>query len=70
MTISSEDWAHNCPILERTADGCSVGRCWFWCSDGTCPRHGNVCDAIERHRRTGKLTDEFDHRPRRTGDQR
>ena len=33
----------NCPILEQTADGDCVGRCWFHLPDGkTCPRHGNV----------------------------
>lgn len=36
-------FARNCPILERTGDGRSVGRCWFVVDpDGLCPRHGDV----------------------------
>ena len=51
----------NCPILERTADGTSAGRCWFYCPDDVCPRHGSVGAAIERHQADGSLTDEDDH---------
>ena len=33
---------NNCAIRERTAEGVSVGRCWFYLKDGICPRHGDV----------------------------
>ena len=49
---------NNCPIRERTADGISVGRCYFYCPDDVCPRHGNVHDELEHYRDTGRLTDE------------
>ena len=33
----------NCPVMEKTADGVPVGRCWFYMKDGkTCPRHGDI----------------------------
>lgn len=49
----------NCPVNERTADGDLVGRCWFHLPDGrTCPRHGDVGDAVEFYRTTGRLTPE------------
>lgn len=33
----------NCAVLERTADGVSVGACCYYLRDGTtCPRHGKV----------------------------
>lgn len=44
----------NCPILERTGDGRTVGRCWFYCPDGVCPRHGDVSKYLQ----LPKLTDE------------
>jgi hypothetical protein len=46
----------NCPISEVTADGTPCGRCWYWCRDGICPRHGDVKEAITKHLETGKLT--------------
>ena len=50
---------NNCPIRERTADGRSVGRCWFYLPDGkTCPRHGDVSDAVEKYKRTEQLSEE------------
>jgi hypothetical protein len=49
---------NNCPILERTADGHRVGRCWYHCPDNVCPRHGDVKAPLERYRKTGELTDE------------
>jgi hypothetical protein len=49
---------NNCPIRERTADGRVVGRCWFHCPDGVCPRHGDVRYALER---LPMLTDEREH---------
>jgi hypothetical protein len=33
---------NNCPINEMTGDGVLVGRCWHYCKDGICPRHGDV----------------------------
>lgn len=34
---------NNCAVMERTADGVAVGRCWFYMPDGhTCPRHGDT----------------------------
>ncbi len=45
----------NCPINERTGDGVRVGRCWFHCPGGICPRHGDVNRYLER---LPKLTDE------------
>ena len=39
-------WRHmnprNCPVIERTGDGDSVGACWFYLKDGVCPRHGRI----------------------------
>lgn len=49
----------NCPIKERTGDGTLVGRCWFHCPDGICPRHGNVQMYIDR---LPRLTDENEMR--------
>jgi len=44
----------NCPIIEQTGDGKSVGRCWFHLPDGkTCPRHGNAKIAINHLKETG-----------------
>ena len=49
----------NCPIREFTADWVPVGRCWFHLSDGkTCPRHGDVGNAVRRFNETGRLTDD------------
>lgn len=47
-----------CAVRERTADGVSVGRCWFNVVDGRCPRHGDVTAVQERFAKTGRLTDE------------
>ncbi len=55
---SKQPVGFNCPILERTADGVPVGRCWFWSPDGICPRHGDAKAAIEKYKQTSKLTDE------------
>ena len=56
-----------CPIREFTADGVNVGRCWFHLSGGkTCPRHGNVSEAVERYKATGKLTDDSRELQRRS----
>jgi hypothetical protein len=56
-TIVEHLFPNNCPIRERTADKVSVGRCWCWCVDGQCPRHGDVSNALEHYRKTGKLSE-------------
>ena len=34
---------NNCAVIERTANGVSVGVCTFYLENGTtCPRHGKV----------------------------
>jgi len=51
---------NNCPIRERTADGTPVGRCWHWTGTGPkheCPLHGDVTEAVEEYKKTGKLVD-------------
>lgn len=36
-------YPNNCSVIERTADGVSVGACWHHLGDGArCPRHGVV----------------------------
>ncbi len=49
---------HNCVIIERTGDGVLVGRCWFYCPNDVCPRHGDVSAELNVFRTTGKLTKE------------
>lgn len=51
---------NNCPIIERTGDGRSVGRCWYYCPEDQCPRHGDVSKELEHFRSEGRLTDEKD----------
>ena len=52
----------NCAVMEVTADGVRVGRCWaFVGHDYICPRHGNVRRVQEDYAHTGKLTDETEH---------
>lgn len=49
----------NCPINEHSGDGQFVGRCWFYLYDGkTCPRHGDVSEAVALYEKTYKLTPE------------
>jgi hypothetical protein len=56
----------NCAVLERTADGRTVGRCCFYTEVGprsgllVCPRHGDVEDVQRTYEETGRLTDEKD----------
>lgn len=48
---------NNCPINEQDGDGRICGRCWFYLQDGKiCPRHGDVSEAVEIYKKTGKLT--------------
>lgn len=49
-----------CAVRERTANGVSVGRCYFHVVDGKCPRHGDVSKIQEHYSKTGRLTDEGD----------
>lgn len=33
----------SCPVMERTGDGRSAGRCWFFMNNiDVCPRHGKI----------------------------
>ena len=53
----------NCPINEQTGDGRLAGRCWFYLPDGqTCPRHGDVKNALDLFQKTGRLTLERENR--------
>ena len=51
----------NCAVREKTADGVSVGRCWFFTDydENTgvlhCTRHGNVTAIQEHFHKTGEL---------------
>jgi len=46
-----------CAVLERTADGIPVGRCWFFVGDRyVCPRHGDVSEIQKHYQETGELT--------------
>lgn len=56
---------NSCPILERTGDGRSAGRCWYFCKDDICPRHGDVSKELTKYRTTGELTDENDRKATR-----
>ncbi len=55
---TSDVFDHNCAIREQTADGISVGRCWFYAPGDVCSRHGDVSQVQKRYRETGELTDE------------
>jgi hypothetical protein len=55
----------HCPILEQTADGKCVGRCWYYLHDNICPRHGDVSAAVENYQQGKGLTLERDHKPLR-----
>ena len=57
----------NCAVRERTADGVSVGRCWFYVGDtDVCPRHGDVSEVMRVYRETGNLGE--DPRTRKAGE--
>lgn len=58
----ADQFPNNCPIIERTGDGVAVGRCWFHCRDGVCPRHGDVGKYLAK---LPTLTDENDMRRER-----
>ena len=50
----------NCAVREKTADGVSVGRCWFFTSideNGVlnCHRHGDVTEIQKQFTLTGEL---------------
>lgn len=49
------DDIRNCAVLERTADGVPVGRCWYALKNGVCPRHGDVSKQMAEYAKTGKL---------------
>lgn len=46
MAHGDPPFANSCPIRERTADGDSVGRCWFKLERKVCPRHGDVSTEV------------------------
>uniref|UniRef100_A0A6M3LHB1 Uncharacterized protein n=1 Tax=viral metagenome TaxID=1070528 RepID=A0A6M3LHB1_9ZZZZ len=55
-----------CPILEQTADGYNVGRCWYYLPDGKrCWRHGDVEVEVKYYLETGKCTLENKMRQRK-----
>lgn len=54
---------NNCPILEFTADGIPVGRCWYYLKNNICPRHGNVALERDRYIKTGKLSPDPNRKP-------
>lgn len=45
-------------VRERTADGVSVGRCWYAIKNGKCPRHGDVSAQQLEYERTGELQED------------
>jgi hypothetical protein len=47
-----------CPVRERTGDGTPVGRCFHFCPNNVCPRHGDVSAPLALYRETSALTDE------------
>jgi len=51
-------FSNNCPIIEATADGVLVGRCWYYLKQDKCPRHGDVGREKQVYCETGKLTRE------------
>lgn len=56
----------NCAVRERTADGVSVGRCWYALDErGFCPRHGDVREQMAEYVKTGRLFED----PRDKGSQ-
>ncbi len=60
MTAPKPWLPNNCPVREHTGDGDPCGRCYFHLADGkTCPRHGDVSDAVRTFLASGKLTNDF-----------
>lgn len=55
-------FCRNCPIIEQTADGINVGRCWYYLKDNKCPRHGDVKEAVDRYTKGEGLTLEREHK--------
>ncbi len=62
--MKGDYFKENCPVIQRTADGINVGRCWMHIKANRCPYHGDVSEAVKRYIETGKLTDENDLRRR------
>jgi hypothetical protein len=67
MSTHTKKWRrtfqNNCAILEKTADGVPVGRCWHYLTDGQCPRHGDVAAVQKLYVETGQLTAEVLTKP-------
>lgn len=48
---------NNCPIIDQTNDGLSIGQCWYYLQpDGVCPLHGDVGPELAHYRATGMCT--------------
>lgn len=58
VPIQLPTFSLNCPISEKTGDGVLVGRCWYYCPNGVCPRHGNVRRELIHYWETKHLTSE------------
>lgn len=55
-------YSKNCAVVEETADGASVGRCWHYVGDSNvCPRHGDVSAVQARYQAGAGLTPEREH---------
>ena len=49
----------NRAVRERTGDGVSVGRCWFYVGKTmVCPRHGDVRVIQDHFIKTGNLSED------------
>ena len=40
--INNNNFPNNCPVIEKTANGFPVGRCWEYLERGVCSRHGRI----------------------------
>lgn len=57
--MGEDVFLRNCAVRERTADGVSVGRCWFYVgAECVCPRHGDVRKVQAHYATTGKLSED------------
>ena len=58
----SDFLVRNCAVRERTGDGVSVGRCYFYTGkEGdslVCPRHGDVTEIQKHYGVTGELSED------------
>lgn len=54
--LGNRPFSNNCAVMEVTADGVNVGRCWYYLRAGLCYRHGDVSAIQEVYVKTGKLS--------------